>query len=238
MNTCIMLVCYTINSSIYMYYPEIKQKAIDLRKDGYSYNYIIKHVPVTKSTLSEWLHDIPFTPNKHTLETIGKARIASGLYHHKMRVKSLEKADELAKKRIFNMSDRDIFMLGLGVYIGEGCKTYNITKVSNSDPKIIKFSSRWFKTCFGIKTEQIKVRLHLYPDNDIDKCTEYWSKMIDVPKNQFYKPSIDRRKNKKNSNRKKLPYGTAHMIVNSLGNKKDGVSLNRYLLALINRVLC
>ena len=74
-----------------MYFPEIKQKAIQLRKEGYSHNYILKHVSVAKSTLSDWLHDIPFTPNQYTLDTIGKAHIASGVYKHQIKVKSLEK---------------------------------------------------------------------------------------------------------------------------------------------------
>jgi hypothetical protein len=35
-----------------------KEKAIDLRKKGLSYNEILKKVPVAKSTLSLWFRDI------------------------------------------------------------------------------------------------------------------------------------------------------------------------------------
>src|SRR3989344_4742427 len=186
-----------------MYFPEIKQKAIQLRKEGYSHNYILKHVSVAKSTLSDWLHDIPFTPNQYTLDTIGKAHIASGVYKHQIKVKSLEKAELQARKDILNLSDRDIMMLGLGLYIGEGGKT-----------------------------ENIKVRLFLYPDNIEKDCIEYWSKQIGVPDSQFFKPTIDIRTNKKMSNKRKLPFGTAHMSING-----SGVYLHRLIMAWINRVL-
>ena len=221
-----------------MYYPEIKQKAIDLRKQGYSYNYIVKHVPVAKSTLSEWLHDIPFIPNKYTLETIGKAHLASGVYKHNVRAKSLERAELQAKKDVGILSNRDIMMLGLGIYIGEGGKTVNITKITNSDPKIIKFAIKWFVSAFGVDVKQMKIRLHLYPDNNEKECIEYWSEQTKIPKNQFFKSSVDVRKNKKQSNNRKLPFGTAHMTVQSLGNKDFGVYLHRRIIAWINKVLC
>lgn len=221
-----------------MYYPEIKQKAIQLRKEGYSYNYIVEHVPVSKSTLSEWLRDVPFVPNKHTVNTIGNARIASGVFRHQIKMDSLEKARIQSEKDIQDLSERDIMMLGLGIYIGEGGKTIHLTKISNADLKIIKFGIRWLKTTFGIKNKNLKIRLHLYPDNDIKECVAYWSKNTGIPAGQFYPSIIDRRINKLKKRKGKLPFGTAHLIVNSLGEKKFGVYLHRLIMAWINRVLC
>lgn len=221
-----------------MHFPEIKQKAIDLRKEGYSYNYIVKHVPVTKSTLSDWLHNIPFTPNKHTIETIGNARIASGKYKHNVKVESLKKAELQAERDIGTLSDRDIIMLGLAIYIGEGSKTDRITRIVNSDPKIIKFAIKWFDVSFGVKIVQLKVRLHLYPDSNEKECIEYWSNSTGIPVSQFYKSTIDRRTNKKQSNNGKLPFGTAHMSVKSFRDERFGVYLHRRILAMINKVLC
>ncbi len=221
-----------------MYHQEIKQKAIDLRKQGYSYNYIVEHVSVTKSTLSEWLRDIPFTPNQHTIDTIGNARIATGKYKHGIKMKSLEEADLEAKEMLKIISDRDIMMLGLGIYIGEGGKTDNITRVINSDPKVIALALKWFKTCFGVGTKQFRVRLFLYPDNNEEECIQYWSEKIKIPSSNFHPSMIDRRTNKKASNHGKLPYGTAHVSVVGLGNKKHGSYLHRVIMALINQILC
>jgi hypothetical protein len=220
-----------------MYYRELKERAINLRKKGYSYGYIIKYVPVSKSTLSEWLKNINFSPNKYTLDTIGKARLSSGLYKHKQKIKNLEKAELQAIKDIGKFSKRDLMMLGLGIYIGEGTKTVNITRIINSDPKIIRLIINWLIKCFNIEIKNLTIRLHLYPDSDIKKCIDFWSKYTKIPKNQFSKSSIDKRNDKKSSNKGKLPFGTAHMTVKSLGNKNLGVYLHRRIMAWINIVL-
>jgi len=219
------------------YTPTIREKAIKLRKGGYSYSYIVKIVPVAKSTLSEWLIDIPFIPNQHTLKTIKKAQLASGAYKHQIRVKSLKKADLQAKRDIVNLSKRDMTMLGLGLYIGEGGKTGNITRIINSDPRVIKLAVRWFKIAFGIEMKQIGIRLFIYPDNNEQKCIEYWSNSVGIPKKQFFKSMVDLRTNKKLSNKGKLPFGTAHVSVRGLGNKNHGVYLHRLIMAWIKRVL-
>lgn len=221
-----------------MYHREVKEKAIKLRKEGYSYNYIIKQIPVRKSTLSDWLHDIPFKPNKHTIETIGNARIASGKYKHQLRVDSLFKAKIQAEKDISSLSNRDIMMLGLGLYIGEGGKTGGVTRMINSDPKIITFIIKWWRTCFEIEEEQLMVRLHIYPDTDEKMAIEYWSKNTRLPIKQFYKSTVDRRTNKRKFNHGKLPFGTAHVTVIRMGNKKHGVYLHRRIMAWIDRVMC
>lgn len=214
----------------------IKEKAIKLRKEGYSYTYIMKHVSVSKSTLSDWLYNIPFAPNKHTQETIGNARIASGLYRNKLKRQSVDEAKEEAYKNITELSERDISMLGLGLYIGEGSKTDGITRIINSDPKIIKMVLRWFHIQFGIKNENLRVRLHIYPDVDAGEAIQFWSKTLSIDKKCFSKPTVDSRTNKKASHAGKLPYGTAHVTVKGLGNKKLGMYLHRYIMALMDRV--
>lgn len=220
-----------------VYNTKTHEKAIELRKEGYSYNHIIKSVPVAKSTLSEWLHNVPFTPNKQTLEKIKKARLASGIYKHGAKIKSLEKADLQARKDIISLSKREIMMLGIGLYIGEGGKTDGLTRIINSDPKVIKFAVKWLKVSFGIHVKNIKIRLFLYPDNVEKDCINFWSKSTGIPINQFFKSIIDKRTNKKMSNKNKLPFGTAHLSVMSLGNKNLGVYLHRLIMAWINRVL-
>jgi len=219
-----------------MHTQHIKQKAVELRKAGYSYNYIMKHVPVSKSTLSSWLYNIPFTPNKYTKETIGNARIASGMYKNKIKRDSVDSAQKNASKDIENLSQRDIRMLGLGLYIGEGGKTGGITRIINSDPRIIKMVLHWFRVQFGIKNENLKVRLHIYPDTNKDKAIAYWSSVLKIEKIHFSNPTVDTRTNKKRTYVGKLRYGTAHLTVKSLGDKKLGVYLHRYIMALIDRV--
>lgn len=214
-----------------------REKVFELRKQGHSYNYISQQTNVSKSTLSGWLSNIPYTPNKMTIERIGKARAASGYQKAKQKIESIKKAETEAKSEIGNITKRDLFMLGIGIYIGEGTKTNNIVRIINADPKIIKFAVKWFKETCGLSRENFRIRLHLYPDNNIKKCIQFWSDISEIPINQFQKTYIDIRKNKKMFKRGKLPYGTAHLSVRSNGKKEFGVFFSRKINGWIKEVL-
>lgn len=128
-------------------------------------------------------------------------------------------------------------MLGLGVYIGEGSKSHGITKVVNSNPRIIKLCLKWFKEVFDLTDKNFRVRIHLYPDNNLNETLQFWSRELKIPLGQFQKTQIDTRTGKKMFKRGKLPYGTAHVTVRSLGRPEHGVFLQRRINAWIERVM-
>ena len=55
----------------------IKEKAINYRKRGYSYNMISERLGLAKSTLSDWLREIPFKPNKKLIRRVKLGRLKS-----------------------------------------------------------------------------------------------------------------------------------------------------------------
>ena len=215
----------------------IRREVFKLRKEGHSYNYISQKTGMSKSTLSGWLSSVTYVPNKITIERIGKARAASGQAKAKIKIESIEKAKREAKKDIGKITKRDLFMLGIGIYIGEGTKTNGIVRVINADPKIIKFAVRWFEKVCNLPKENFRIKLHLYPDNNIKQCIKYWSNISKIPTSQFQKVHTDKRTGKKMSNRGKLPYGTAHLSIRSGGKKEFGVFLARKINAWIGEVL-
>lgn len=214
-----------------------KDTAIKLRKQGYSYNYINKKTNIPKSTLSNWLSKIPHTPNEYSLSKEKQARKQSGLVKTRQKNQSIEKAREMGKKDVGSLSKRDVFMLGIGLYIGEGAKTQNIIRIINADPKIIKFAVKWFKDICKLSENNLTLAIHLYPDNNIEHCVNYWSKITNIPINQFGKTQIDKRVGKKVSKRGHLPYGTAHLTVRSGGKKEFGVFLSRRIQTWMDEVL-
>ncbi len=214
----------------------IKEKAIKLRREGHSYNYIIDKVGVSKGTLSCWLADIPYTPNEETISRIGKARAKSGEIKSLQKLNSIKLARSEAKKEVGFVDKRDLFMLGLALYIGEGSKSYGIVRVINANPDVIIFMIKWFKEIFGMSDKNFAIRLHLYPDNNKEECLGFWQKETGLSSVQFQKIQIDTRKNKKLSKRGKLPYGTAHLSVKSCGNKRFGVFLARKIEAWTKEV--
>ena len=150
-----------------------KARAIELRTAGHSYNYIAPLVGVSKSTLSAWLATVPYTPNAETCDRIGKALAASGAAKAKLKQNSLEMAWREALSIIGKCSKRDLFMAGLGLYIGEGSKTTNQTVFVNANPAIVRFMVRWFIETLNLKIENIRIRIHLYPDSDIQNSIKF-----------------------------------------------------------------
>jgi hypothetical protein len=166
---------------------------------------------------------------------VGKAIAASNARKTKIRQDETERVRQAAFLDIGKMSKRDLFMFGLGLYLGEGAKTHDITRVVNSDPNVICLAIAWFNE-LGMSKEQFLIRLHLYPDSNIEKSLQFWSRATTIPRSQFAKVQIDVRKNKKVYKAGKLPYGTAHLSVRSMGRKEFGVVLARKIQAWTDEV--
>ena len=220
-----------------MYSRSIKDEAIKLRKEGYSYSLIAAKISVAKSTLSDWLKGVPFMHNDIVMNSVAEnnARIVN--------IKRVDKANSIheamvyAERKVGNLTKRDIFILGMGIYIGEGSKTGSLTRIVNSDPKIIRFCIMWLKECFGLSDSNFRIRLFVYPDNDQVMVTKYWMKYLKMKKEVFYPVYVDTRTNKSKDRRGVLPFGTAHMTVVSNGEKNFGVLLQRKIIASIDFAL-
>ncbi len=216
-----------------MKFSQKKDQAIYFRRKGFSYRLISSKIGVSKSTLSDWLKEIPYKPNKETLQKIGSAKLKSAQRKNNDKIANIRKMKKLAVKDIGRLSKRDLFMLGLGLYWGEGNKSYNHTRIINSDPNIIIASIRWFKEIYGLSNKNFTISLSLYSDNDIDKCLDFWSKKTNIPLEQFRKTQIDKRKNKSPNKKGKLPYGTACLYIVANGEKKFGAELHRRIIGWI-----
>lgn len=212
-----------------------KGTAIQLRRRGYSYSLIQRKVPVSKGTLSRWLRDVPFFPNQEVSRRISANNKRLTSYSKHQKTHSINKAKLEAKQEVGLVKNRDLFMLGLGVYIGEGSKTKDITRVVNADPNVILLCIRWLTTCLDLKRRNLSLAIHLYPDNDERECLHFWSKTTGIPLTQFGKTQVDRRA-KKSVKSSKLPYGTAHLHVKSCGEERFGAYLSRKILAEIEEV--
>lgn len=215
----------------------LKPEAIKLRKAGDSYKMIATKLGLSKSTLNGWLSRIPFTPNEELIKRVGLAKLKSALHKHKIKTDSIKRANEEGKKDIGRLSDRDLFMLGIGLYLGEGGKAFESIRLSNSDPEIIKLAIKWFYRNCGIKRKNIRLRIHLYPDNNIKDALVFWSKETRIPLSQFGKTMIDIRKDKLKQNVKKLPHGTIHLSIVSNGVPAHGIYLHRRIMAWIDNSL-
>jgi hypothetical protein len=213
-----------------------KEQALKLRTLGYSYSYIKEATGLSKSTLSYHLALVPYTPNKKTIATIGIARATAGLTKARQKKKSFTDAKKDALTDIGHLSQRDLFMLGLGVYIGEGSKTQDIIRVVNSDYRVLNLFMRWLCS-LGYSQKNFAIRIHLYPDSNITKAESYWALKTGLPQDQFQTACIDKRAYKDRKRSGIHIHGTAHITVRSNGDKRHGVTFSRRIGAWMEEVL-
>jgi|SRR5579859_3909176 len=205
----------------------LRTQAERLRQTGYSYNMITEALGISKGTLSYWFKDKPFTPNKKVLDRIKYGPIKAGARSHNRRVKEISELKELGKRELGELSKRDLWLLGLGLYIGEGSKTTEMVKIINSDPAVIITSIKWLKEVCNLSSDNMAIRLHIYPDTDEKKAVEYWRSITGLKYSNFRNVSVDSRTDKKVNKKGKLPYGTAHLYVIANGDQNKGVKLYR-----------
>jgi len=90
------------------------------------------------------------------------ALLKSAEQKRKKRRQNIREADNKARDKIGIVSSRDIYMVGLGLYWGEGYKKGNQEfGFTNSDQRMIKFYINWLNKSFGIqKTDLILRKLY------------------------------------------------------------------------------
>ncbi len=214
---------------------ELKAEAFHLRKIGHSYKYIEAQLGISKSTLSGWFSGKEFTPNQFTLDKIANGPKISAQLRIKARVQRTLKIWQTAEQQLGTLTSRDLLILGIGLYMGEGSKTNSIVRFSNSDPLMIKLFIKWSTESFGVSSQNFALRIHTYPDANIGTVEKYWLKTTGLPKSSLRRTFIDKRTNKVQKSGK-LPYGTAHLTIFAAGNTKHGVELFRLIEGYIRAV--
>jgi hypothetical protein len=195
-----------------------REKARILRDQGKSYSEIKSQLAVSKSTLSLWLRDMPLTQEQiRLLQGQNPKRIEK--FRSTMQAKRevrLSAAYGQASQSIGRLSNREIFIAGLFLYWGEGTKaSRGSTSIANTDPAVIKFFLRWLSV-LGISLTEVKVKLHLYEDMDVEKETTYWAKELGLPAENFRSPYVKTSKLSGLTYKTGFGHGTCNVIFENI----------------------
>ena len=194
-------------------YSRLKLKAIELRKKGLSYKQIGKELGAAKSTIRFWCINIPLKPDdRERLCTKQVLMITRGPNSQRERRKrEITKIINEAKEEIqLPLSLETYRLIGAFLYWAEGCKTDRFA-VTNSDPYFILFMVRWFKDVFGIPSQDLKVELNIYPQQNESEIKQFWSCLTGIPLENFGKSFI--KPLSKNYKKNNLYYGTIRVRV-------------------------
>lgn len=173
-----------------------KSEAIKLRQTGLSIKNIAKKVDVSVGSVSVWVRDVVLTEVqlkqlfKNARDPFYGNRIK---YINKIKKQTDDKIEKLKRegiKEIGSLSKRELFLVGVALYWGEGFKKDSQVGFANSDPKMINLFLKWLRECFNYNIDHLSVRvtLNISHSNRIDEIQNYWSKETNIPISIFRKP--------------------------------------------------
>ncbi len=174
-----------------------KLAALRLRRKGFSIKDIAKKLQVSPGSVSLWCQGIILTASQQAIlkqkqKIAGHAGRQKGAdMNRAKRMESLANATVQAESEIENVSNRELFYLGLGIYWGEGVKSRTgQATVVNSNPRILRVMMRWFVECLAVKKEDFRPYVYIsgaHSDRG-EVIMEYWEKVLGLPRLQFKSP--------------------------------------------------
>lgn len=200
-----------------MAHKVLRAEAIKLRLQGYTYGQIKRELNLAKSTLSDWLKNLPLSEEQLflLLKNRNNSRdVRIERFQQTARNKRLLRLTNIfneQKKELLPLSERELLVAGLFLYWGEGNKQRGRVAISNTDPKVIQFALYWMDNALKIPKSKMRILLHLYSDMNIEKETNFWSKIIGVPVEQFSKPYI-KKTTRQGLSYKSFGHGTCNLI--------------------------
>ena len=165
-----------------------REKALQLRRGGVTYQEIMQRLGVTKSTLWRWLKAeglVETQPQKLT-ELKRMAQRKGAAVVKARRLARTQVILEHASGEIGDLSHRDLWLLGLAFYWAEGAKQKpkNVSVgviFVNSDPAAIRLFVKWLKEVCGVSDDRLGFEIYLHETADAQRARVYWATQLSLP---------------------------------------------------------
>ncbi|MEV6110293.1 hypothetical protein AB0M28_37175 [Streptomyces sp. NPDC051940] len=174
---------------------DLRAKARELRREGRTYDEIQLELGVSKGSISLWVRDLPKPEPRRSrseqAQLAGRAR-----WDHELQVRDEERQQvkRAAAERIGELSDRELFLVGVGLYWAEGTKSkpYRMGEsvvFINSDPDMIKMFLAWLGL-LGVARERLRFRVQIHESADVPGAQQYWSDLVGAGPSAFDKTTL------------------------------------------------
>ncbi|MFH9892422.1 hypothetical protein ACH4OQ_20495 [Streptomyces luteogriseus] len=170
---------------------DLREKARELRLQGWTYDQIQVELGCSKSSISLWVRDLP-KPERRDPAEQGKLA-ARRRWEHELAVRDEERRQtkEAAKQAIGELSHRELFLAGVVLYWAEGAKDKAHSRQRreklqfiNSDPNVIRFYLRWLES-LEVERERLRFRLYIHESADVREAEAYWADLVGVDAGTF-----------------------------------------------------
>lgn len=173
---------------------DLRERARELRLQGWTYDQIQVELGCSKSSISLWVRDLPKPERQRTREEASE--IAKRGWEERLRIRDEErlKTKEAARRAVGELTPRELFLVGVGLYWAEGTKDKayarreKVTFV-NSDPAMIKLFLAWLDLV-GIERERLRYSVMIHENADAAAAERYWAEAVDADQTYFTKTTL------------------------------------------------
>ncbi|MCC5480038.1 hypothetical protein [Streptomyces barringtoniae] len=173
---------------------DLRAKARELRLRGWTYDQIEAELGCSRSSVSLWVRDLPRLERKRTPEEA--AAIGRKGWEERLRLRDEERqgTKERAKLAIGDLSTRELFLLGVGLYWAEGGKDKPYARREtvafvNSDPGMIEVFLAWLDL-LGVERHRLRFTVMIHETADVEAAERYWAQLVDADRSSFNKTTI------------------------------------------------
>jgi transposase len=175
---------------------DLRRRCRELRRLGYTYTEIAELTGATAGSISPWVRDIkPVSRERADQRRLAAVRAAT-VTKSKSRQRKRETHMRAAAASIGPLNDRDLFLIGVGLYWAEGAKSkpYAIREhltFINSDPQMIELFMAWLRLV-GVQSDTCRFRVQIHESADVEGAEEYWARLIGIPRSAMSKTTLKR----------------------------------------------
>jgi len=181
---------------------DVKEKAIKLRRLGFSFNEISIKLHIAKSTSSKWLGSILL--NDNALLRLKRRKIL-GQYKSiqiaRNKRQARQKIIDSTTRRIVSKipKSKNVFkMIASILFWTEGGKsTDNYVYFMNSDPKMVALFVYLLRNSFTLDESKFRAMMHVHEYHNEKFQLNFWSKITNIPTNKFSKSYLKPHTNKR-----------------------------------------
>ncbi|MFI5830674.1 hypothetical protein ACIA6C_26075 [Streptomyces sp. NPDC051578] len=175
---------------------DLRAKARELRLQGLTYDQMQVELGCSKSSISLWVRDLP-KPERHRTPEEASVNAKRGWERTlDARDEERRRIKQEAAAEITELSERELFILGVGLYWAEGSKdkTYDRRERAifvNSDPDMIRTYLTWLRL-LGVDGKQIRCAITIHESADVPAAEAYWADLVGKSGAVFLKTTLKR----------------------------------------------
>ncbi len=222
-----------------MAFSKLREQALALRAKGNGVRDIAKLLRASKSTVSYWCRDVFLTPKqirflaKRQSQGGARGRLRAAEAKRAARLQAIQDESARGAKSVSSVTPRDLFMLGMALYWGEGYKSGNEEcGLTNSNPQIIQTYLCWLRDVYNVHPPDLIARVSVNETHSrrIREIEKYWAHATGISLQQFTKASLIKTASRKIYKNHDTHFGTLRVKV------RRGTALRRRILGSIAEI--